>query len=165
MKPKKKRISKIKATRLDLKQKQQISMTWLFLMLIYDLKRTRIANHLLAIDVRLKEARVVRMRSNFGFDESGGVVLAMNFGSDGWRLGFGDCGEEVIGSEHRIPITEDAGRHEKAMVIGGEDQVLRRHQGLVGVLRRQRHSVDFLHDRPESAYLSFVGRCLAEPDF
>lgn len=90
------------------------------------------------------------MRNDFGFDEGGGFVLALDFGSDDRRLGLGDGVEQLVGSEHRIPITEASGGYEKALVIGSEDQVLRRHQGLVRVLRRQRYSVDFLHRQSQS---------------
>lgn len=59
--------------------------------------------YLLAIDVGLEEARVVRVRGDFGFDERGGIVVAQNFRCDVSGEGFrgGDGGEQLVGSEHR----------------------------------------------------------------
>ena len=93
--------------------------------------------HLLAVDVSLEEARVLRMRGDFGLHDGGGchvifVLLPVN--SVGGR-------EELVGSEQRNP----AGGEEGVVVVRRENQILRRHEGLVGVLRR--HSVHSIHNQ------------------
>jgi len=92
--------------------------------------------HLLTLDVSLEEARVVRVRGDFGLHDSGGchVIFLLPVNSGGG-------GEELVGSEQRNP----AGGEEVVVVVRRENQILRRHESLVGVLRR--HSVHSIHNQ------------------
>lgn len=102
-------------------------------------------SYLLALDVGLKEARVLRVRGDFRLHHGGRNVVLVSGGGGFSRR------EEVVGSEHRNPVCCGRG-HEEAVVVCREDQILRRHQRLVGVLRRGWHSVHFVHNRSASHF-------------
>lgn len=107
--------------------------------------------HLLAVDIGLNESRVAWMRSNFGFDGAEYVFLtAPKFR----RGGYGRVQVGHVGSDrHRDPMVSESSGGEQALVIHRQDQILRRHQGLVGVVHRWLQSVHFLHEEGTQGYL------------
>lgn len=110
-------------------------------------------SHLLAIDVSLEKARVVRVGGDFCLHDSGCDVIVLVARNSSRRGGSGGrlAGEEVVGSEDRNP-----GGCEEGGVVRRENQILRSHEWLVGVVR---HSVHFIHDgdtKRNAAFLCLV---------
>jgi len=98
----------------------------------------------------LEEARIVRVGGDFGLHDGGCDVIVLVARNSSWRGGGGGrlAGEEVIGSEHGNP-----GRCEEGRVVRRENQILRSHERLVGVLR---HSVHFIHDGDTKRNAAFL---------
>ena len=82
--------------------------------------RKKLLDHLVAVNISVKQTRIGRMRENFGLDDAGNILSEREIWSDGRWFRFG---KQFIGSEHRNPIAgKVVGGGKEGVVIEGKDR-------------------------------------------
>lgn len=99
---------------------------------------------LMTIYVSLKKARIVRMRSDLSFNGGRSVIIWWHIRSYRSRLRNTSSGDEFIGTKSDSSCVTRI--HDQRMIIRRKDQIIRRHQRLIGIITTCRMKpVQFIH--------------------